>query len=109
VLLVGVVVAVLIGATVTAGSASVGPAAATPATGYQIPLVVGAVPYWDEQEARNTLETHSDELDVASPWSYAVAADGSVQLHQNNETEKDHAALGGRSTQVRRDRTVTAR
>ena len=80
VLLVGVVVAVLIGATVTAGSASVGPAAATPATGYQIPLVVGAVPYWDEQEARNTLETHSDELDVASPWSYAVAADGSVQL-----------------------------
>jgi spore germination protein len=109
VLLVGVVVAVLIGATVTAGSASVGPAAATPATGYQIPLVVGAVPYWDEQEARNTLETHSDELDVASPWSYAVAADGSVQLHQNNETEKDHAALGGRSTQVRRDRTGTAR
>ena len=82
-LLVGVVVAVLIGATVTAGSASVDPAAATPATGYQIPLVVGAVPYWDEQEARNTLETHSDELDVASPWSYAVAADGSVQLHQN--------------------------
>jgi len=80
VLLVGAVVAVLIGATVTAGSASVGPAAATPATGYQIPLVVGAVPYWDEQEARNTLETHSDELDVASPWSYAVAADGSVQL-----------------------------
>ncbi len=53
---------------------------ALPAPGYELPVVVGAVPYWDEEEARKTIETHSNQMDVASPWSYAVNADGSVVL-----------------------------
>ena len=44
------------------------------------PVVIGAVPYWDEAEARLAVETHAGKLDVASPWSYAVAKDGSVVL-----------------------------
>ncbi|HEY4991936.1 MAG TPA: glycosyl hydrolase family 18 protein [Nakamurella sp.] len=86
----GVLVTVLIGLTVT-GSVSPEPAGSTPAAGDQIPLVVGAVPYWDEQEARDTLETHSDQIDVASPWSYAVTADGSVQLQPDLQPASEQA------------------
>jgi spore germination protein len=49
-------------------------------SGHQIPVVIGAVPYWDEEEARRTIDAQSSKLDVASPWSYSVAKDGTVVL-----------------------------
>ena len=47
---------------------------------YQVPVVIGAVPYWDEQDARTSIQTQAGKLTVTSPWIYAAAADGSVQL-----------------------------
>ena len=93
--MVGVVVTALVGLTVAAGWGSPdggnsGPAASSPG---QL-LVVGAVPYWDEEEARNTIETHSDKLDVASPWSYDVAADGSVELQPDLKAAGEQAIAG---------------
>lgn len=56
------------------------PDAPKPASGHEIPVVIGAVPYWDEEEARQTIDSQSAKLDVASPWSYSVAEDGTVEL-----------------------------
>ena len=93
--MVGVVVTALVGLTVAAGWGSPdggnsGPAASSPGK----LLVVGAVPYWDEEEARNTIQTHSDKLDVASPWSYDVAADGSVELQPDLKAAGEQATAG---------------
>lgn len=46
--------------------------------GYDVPVVIGAVPYWDEETARQSIDAHGAAMTVASPWTYAVAADGSV-------------------------------
>jgi spore germination protein len=94
-LVVGVVVTALVGLTVAAGwgspdGGSSGPATSSP----EKLLVVGAVPYWDEEEARNTIETHSDKLDVASPWSYDVTADGSVELQPDLKAAGEQAIAG---------------
>jgi spore germination protein YaaH len=95
--LVGALVTVLVLLTVAAARATPGDAApgSAGAAGYEIPVVVGAVPYWDEEEARRTIETHYDQLDVASPWSYAVAADGKVELQPDLDAAGE-AALAAR-------------
>jgi len=80
VLLVGVLVAIMIGFGVPIGNANPDRSSASAPGVDQGLLVVGAVPYWDEQEARTTLDLHGHQIGVASPWSYAVAADGAVQL-----------------------------
>lgn len=102
-LLAAVLVIAMVGLTVAAASANPGtgssPAsngtttmsAAAAASGYEIPVVVGAVPYWDEEEARKTIETYGNRLDVASPWSYAVAADGSVGLQPDLDAAGEKA------------------
>lgn len=46
--------------------------------GYDVPVVIGAVPYWDEEAARRSIEANGQSLTVATPWTYSVAADGSV-------------------------------
>ena len=71
-LLVAAIVAAIIGFGVHSQGASSEPPSAS---SVPVPLVVGAVPYWDEEEARLTLETHSRQIAVASPWSYSVAAE----------------------------------
>jgi len=88
-LLVGVMVAVVIGFAVHTTNANPDPSIV--GAGWS-PLVVGAVPYWDEDEARSSLETRSDHIDVASPWSYAVASDGSVQLQPDLQASGEKAS-----------------
>lgn len=68
--------------------------AGDPASLHDIPVVIGAVPYWDEAAARQTIDAHSSQLDVASPWSYAVAWDGTVHLQPglDDAGEADQAA-----------------
>ena len=90
-LMVGVLVVVMIGFGMHVVSARPEPSTAPASTVDQSPLVVGAVPYWDEQEAQATLDAHSHQIQVASPWSYAVAADGSVGLQPdlNASDEQD--------------------
>ena len=78
--LVGAVLLALLGPSVAAASLRTAAAPMPAASGYQIPVVVGAVPYWDEADARTSIEIHSEKLDVASPWSYAVTAEGKVVL-----------------------------
>ena len=81
-LLVGILVVIVIGFAVHITNAS--PDQSTPdqstVGATNSPLVVGAVPYWDQDEARGSLETRSNHIDVASPWSYAAATGGAVQL-----------------------------
>ncbi len=62
-----------------------------PTDGYQVPVVIGAVPYWDEQDARTSIETQGSALTVASPWIYAAAADGSVQLQPGVDAAAEQA------------------
>lgn len=52
-----------------------------PTGSYDVPLVIGAVPYWDEAAARTSIDAHAAALTVASPWTYTLTADGSV-IHQ---------------------------
>ncbi len=94
VLLVGILVAVMIGFGVRIGNANPDQSTASTPSVDQSPLVVGAVPYWDEQEARASLETHGHQIGVASPWSYAVAADGSVQLQPELHAAGEQALAG---------------
>ena len=94
VLLVGVLLVVMIGFGVHVSSANPDPSTASTPGVDQPPLVVGAVPYWDEQEARATLDAHSHQIHVASPWSYAVAADGSVQLQPDLKAANEQALTG---------------
>lgn len=53
---------------------------ASPTPEHTIPVVVGAVPYWDEAEARLTTEARFRSMTATSPWSYAVRSDGGVEL-----------------------------
>ena len=86
--LVAVLIAAVIGVAVHTTNADPGPSTAP--TGWD-PLVVGAVPYWDEDEARTSLDTHSNQITVASPWSYAVGADGSIQLQPDLHASGEQA------------------
>lgn len=91
-LVAGVVVVSLIAAVVAIarpGSEFAG--SIRPASSYELPLVVGAVPYWDEEEARRSIETHSNSLDVSSPWSYAVTGSGSVELQPDLDAAGERA------------------
>jgi spore germination protein YaaH len=99
---VGVVVTALVGlAVVAAGWKSGGDSSmkvgqtSSSTIGYELPVVVGAVPYWDEEEARRTIENQASQLDVASPWSYAVTATGKVEL-QPDLKEAGEAELTAR-------------
>ena len=69
VLLVVVLVAIMIGFGVPIGNGKPDQSTASAPTADQGLLVVGAVPYWDEQEARSTLDLHGHQIGVASPWS----------------------------------------
>lgn len=71
--MVGVTVAVLIVAVLVPGLVRKASSALR-----DVPLVVGAVPYWDRENALETIRRCPRCVDVASPWSYSVAADGSV-------------------------------
>lgn len=102
-MLAAVVVGVLLAAGAGAGFAvrSTGPAGIEPA--YTVPVVIGAVPYWDEPDARTSIQTQGSALTVASPWIYAAAADGSVQLQPgvDADAERSQAAwLHGRGLKV---------
>ncbi|WP_430332335.1 glycosyl hydrolase family 18 protein [Rhodococcus sp. ACT016] len=44
----------------------------------ELPLVIGAVPYWDRDAALTSTYAHARHIDVVSPWSYSVAVDGTV-------------------------------
>ena len=88
-MIVGVVCAGVIG--VTAARANTDGDSSARTGGYGIPLVVGAVPYWDEQEAQTSIDNHSAEMDVASPWSYAIQDDGAVVLQPGLTTSNEQA------------------
>jgi spore germination protein YaaH len=45
---------------------------------YRLPLVIGAVPYWDLADSAQSVSDHSHVIDVATPWWYGLATDGSV-------------------------------
>lgn len=74
--IVGIIV--VVGASVAYAVSSNGSAGVESA--YRVPVVIGAVPYWDEPDARTSIQTQGSALTVASPWIYAAAADGSVHL-----------------------------
>ena len=74
-----VVVGVMVSAGAGAAFAMHSTATAGTEPAYTVPVVVGAVPYWDEPDARTSIQTQGSALTVASPWIYAAAADGSVQ------------------------------
>jgi len=91
---VGVVVTALVGLAIVAagwksGGGNGGSASGEDPPGgvFQLPVVVGAVPYWDEEEARRTIENQGSQIDVASPWSYAVTATGGVELQPDLKAE----------------------
>ena len=93
-LVVGVVVTALVGLAIVAagwksGGGNGGSAGGEDQPGgvFQLPVVVGAVPYWDEEEARRTIENQGLQIDVASPWSYAVTATGGVELQPDLKAE----------------------
>jgi len=93
-LVVGVVVTALVGLAIVAagwksGGGNGGSAGGEDQPGgvFQLPVVVGAVPYWDEEEARRTIENQGSQIDVASPWSYAVTATGGVELQPDLKAE----------------------
>lgn len=56
-----------------------------PNGGYEVPVVIGAVPYWDEESARTSIDAHAAAMTVASPWTYTLTADGSVALQSGIE------------------------
>jgi len=45
---------------------------------YQLPLVIGAVPYWDLDNSARSVSNHPQIIDEATPWWYGLATDGSV-------------------------------
>lgn len=53
--------------------------------------MIGAVPYWDEEAARQTIEDNHSSIDVASPWSYAVTSTGAVELQPDLEPAGEQA------------------
>lgn len=64
----------------------------TPAPlGHSLPVVIGAVPYWDEAEARLTTEARASAMTTTSPWSYAVTADGGVELQPGLSADGERA------------------
>ncbi len=66
------------------------PAAPVPAPR---PVVMGALPYWDQEDALASLERHPGVATVASPWIYRVAGDGSVQLQESLNAAAEQALL----------------
>lgn len=98
---------VVVGVVVAAGAGAAFAMHSTTTTGtepaYTVPVVVGAVPYWDEPDARTSIQTQGSALTVASPWIYAAAADGSVQPQPGVDAtaERSQAAwLHGRGLKV---------
>jgi hypothetical protein len=46
---------------------------------YQLPLVIGAVPYWDLDNSARSVSNHPHIIDKATPWWYGLTTtDGSV-------------------------------
>lgn len=91
-----VAVAVLLVAVLTlaAGLGALWWRIATPApvpADHTLPVVIGAVPYWDEAEARLTTEARYRSMTTTSPWSYAVRPDGGVELQPGLTVEGERA------------------
>ncbi|WP_164877643.1 glycosyl hydrolase family 18 protein [Prescottella agglutinans] len=57
----------------------------------ELPLVIGAIPYWDRSAALMSTYTHVRYLDIVSPWSYSVAADGTVAATSGSDLDADSA------------------
>jgi len=55
----------------------------------ELPLVIGAVPYWDRDSALLSANLHARRIDVVSPWSYSVAADGTVAAPDGSAADAD--------------------
>ncbi|WFR71356.1 glycosyl hydrolase family 18 protein [Prescottella defluvii] len=55
----------------------------------ELPLVIGAIPYWDRSAALMSAQTNAGSIDVVSPWSYSVAADGTVAATEGSDPQAD--------------------
>lgn len=55
------------------------------------PLVMGAIPHWDQADALDTLTRHPGTVTVASPWSYGVSEDGRPVLQPGLSTDSERA------------------
>ncbi|MDH6678927.1 spore germination protein [Rhodococcus sp. LBL1] len=54
-----------------------------------LPLVIGAIPYLDRGAALMSMYTHARHIDVVSPWSYSVVADGTVTTTEGTRLHAD--------------------
>ncbi|RDI21816.1 glycosyl hydrolase family 18 (putative chitinase) [Rhodococcus sp. AG1013] len=74
----------------------------------QLPLVIGAIPYWDRSAALTSMRTYARYIDVASPWSYSVSADGTPTVAEGTSPDAD-SELGTHSgdSSIRTIPTIT--
>lgn len=55
----------------------------------ELPLVIGSIPYWDRGAALMSTYKYARRIDVVSPWSYSVTADGAVAATEGSDLHSD--------------------